>query len=416
MCVERSRSFKAARSFALFAGVAAFNTSYLLGQAAPPVPANPFKKAVAQPVMRLAAERPPVAPAANATATDWDEDGDEEEVERVAAEPIGARVNIMQMPISVERSIFGVGDLGGDDVRGELRLKKLLHDKLVLVRREFPDLNDVEIQRLEKAGLGDIKRFQDQVAALNAKHRETLWTDAAGRQELIIELPKLQYRMRGVHFFGNQSLLTKTLRVVVTKNQLTAKELPGEGHALNLPDGPPVPNGGFAIRQVQLADGKKAIALEHHPLQPPMPLIRGPRPQAPIPLVAIEMPQVRRPLPALSPLLKPVLRVDDKYYLKLSQLISDNLKPDLPIRNEQREPLLAMLRRTSKQVPQIPLFDPDVALCRISELPDEEYLTVLDAKQWKALQLRFEAAKGRQEKRIPGPMPPIPGTAPASPK
>jgi hypothetical protein len=385
MRMEWSQSLKSANSLALFVGIVAITTSDLLGQVAPPVPANPFRKAGAEPAVRRAQVRPQGAAAPNARASDWGED--EEEVERAAAGPIGAGVNIMQMPISVESSIFGVNDVGGN-----FRLKKVLRNKLDLIKREYPGLNDLEIDRLHIAGLGDIKRFQDQVAALNSKHQETLWTNDAGRQELFNEIPKMQHRIKGVHFFSNQSLLTKTLRVIVTKRQLTPQEIPGEGHALNLPEGPPVPNGGFAIRQVTLADGKMAIMLEHMDIQRPVPVARRP---------LLPVPKQQNPVP----------RLDDKYILKLSQLISNSLAPETPIRDEQREPLLVMLRRASKQVPQIPLIDPDVALSRLSQLPEKEYLTVLDAKQWKMLQRRFEAAEVRMEKLNQKPMPSMPDAA-----
>jgi hypothetical protein len=371
MRMERSRSLRATRRFALFVGMVAFNSTYLLGQVGQPAPANPLRNAVADPVIQRDEGRPEGVPAPHARASDWDEDEEivEAAVQRAAVAPMAFRLNL-QLPISVENSVFGV-----HDVDGGMRLKMTLHDKLGLIKREYPDLKVLDLRRLEIAGLGDIKRFQDQVAALDAKHEETLW-NGAGCQELLVELPKLQHRMHGIHFFGNQSLLTKTLRSIVTKNQLTAQEIPGVGPALNLPDSPPILNGGFAIMQVQLADGRKAIMLEHRQIQR-------------------QVPQVRLQLPAVARQQKqnPVLRSDDKYYAKLSQLIRDSLEPEIPLRDEQREPLLAMLRRTLKQGLLIPLHDPDVALSTLSHLPEKEYLTVLDAKQWKALQRRFEAAK-----------------------
>jgi hypothetical protein len=362
---SRSRS-NVARSCVFFI-VVTFHSFDLFGQVAAPQQPRLLKTVVSGPDARSVPHSDEDAPAPNDRKSIWDSDAEEQEADRVVAAP-DAGNQLTQPPISVENSIFGA-----DDVGGQHRLKRLLSDKLDQIKLEYPDLSTLAIERLKLAGQGDITRFQDQVAALSFKHQATGW-NTPGFQELFKELRNLNSRFESAVFFGNQSLLTKTLRTIVTQDHLTAQQIPGVCPALALPDTPPPLNRGIALRQIKLAEGRTVMVLEFRLL-----------------------PQVRAPQVPAQAIAGRALEI--KYYQRLAQLIVDSLEPEASIQLEQWDPLTAVLRMNLKPAFQIPFNNVDEALWHLSQVPEKEYMDVLNAKQWKVLARRFNAAKAEHEKR-----------------
>jgi hypothetical protein len=373
MFTEWSRSqSNVARNCAFFI-VVTFHSIDLFGQVAAPQQPRLVKTAVSGPDARSVAHSDEDAPASNHRNSIWDNEAEEQEADRVVAAP-DARNQLTQLPISIESSVFGA-----DDVGGHHRLKRLLYDKLDQIKLEYPDLNNLAIERLKLAGWGDITRFQDQVAALSFKHQGTGW-NTPGFRELFAELRNLNSRLESPLFFGNQSLLTKTLRTIVTKEHLTAQQIPGTSPALALPDIPPPVNRGIALRQIRLAEGRSIMMVEFRQLPQVVRPILKPLPQVPAQAIAGRALEI-------------------KYYQRLAQLIVDSLEPDASITLDQWDPLTAVLRMNLKPAFQIPFNNVDEALWHLSQVPEKAYMDVLDAKQWTVLKRRFEAAKAEHEKK-----------------
>jgi len=302
----------------------------------------------------------------------WDED---EPAPLPAGQVVGRRV---VLSVSVEHWIFGQEGTHGSDL-----LKSFLQQKLASVKREYEELEPSHLEKLALAGRGDIKRFEDQVAALKAKYPQNT-IDQVQLQTVLAEVQTLRQRLRSDQFFGNQSLLAKTLLALVVKQKLKPKLVaPADGRAMRSQLKVPNDNG-LLILGGPVAENLPVLGNKRLPN-----IIRF----NPIAIDVIELRGEDAQKPAVEPLR------DDQYYRRLIQIIITSFDPETPFRDEQREPLIALLRKVSQRTAQIRVDDPALTLYQLSKLPEEEFLSVLDRDQWNCLRRSFDKAKNELQKR-----------------
>ncbi|MDB5392035.1 MAG: hypothetical protein JWM11_7681 [Planctomycetaceae bacterium] len=268
------------------------------------------------------------------------------------------RVRRVLISVSIDHWVFGSEGTNGLEL-----LKAFLKQKLAAVKREYEELNKQQLEKLELAGRGDIKHFQERLAVLKEKYPQNN-IDQEKLHLLLAEVQVLRQQLQSDQFFGNQSLLTKALRALVVKERLVPKYVP--------------PAAGAAI-------------LNQNPRLLAVPFI------AQAPLRRMEVVKVPLRAPALVLQAAPVQLRDDEYYGKLMHVITTTFDPETPFRDEQKKPLVLMLRKASIRS-QIPLDAPDAILLRLAELPEGEYREILDPEQWNALRRQFEAVKLRNQK------------------
>lgn len=265
----------------------------------------------------------------------------------------GRRVMIS---VSIDHWVFGNEGTSGLEL-----LSAVLKQKLASIKREYEELKPDQIEKLELAGRGDIKHFQDRLASLKARYPQNS-IDQETLHLVLAEVQTLRQQLQSDHLFGNQSLLTKTLRAQVTTAHLTPKYAPKESPAVKLQRAA----NPFALPGRDRADGPIVDLL----------------PPVPVRATIIEAPAV-----------PPQLR-DERYYRRLIQAISTSFDPEVPLREEQMLPLVRMLHKASMRA-QIPLEEPDFILLRLEKLPESEYRAILDPEQWNCLRRQFDAAKLR---------------------
>jgi hypothetical protein len=287
----------------------------------------------------------------------WDEE------DEVAVAPEGQQpARRVMISVSIDHWIFGNESSQGPDL-----LNAFLKQKLAAVKREYEGLSSNHLEKLALAGRGDIKHFRDQVEQLKVRYPQNN-VDNQTLHVLLAEVQSLRKQLQADQLFGNRSLLSKALHAVVAKENLKPKYSDGALYFA-------VPNPGLAAgadqvekmiaKQVKLQDGVAQAAAN---------------------------------LRKAAPVEVPVFERDDSYFQTLIQAIAKTFDPDIPLREEQRQPLRQLLRQASRRS-EIPLKDPDVILSRLSELPEDDYQKFLDPKQLSCLKTQFAAAKSRLEDR-----------------
>lgn len=121
------------------------------------------------------------------------------------------------LSVSVEHWVFGQ-----EGSHGTALLKAFLQQKMAAIQREYTELNAANLEKLELAGKGDIKRFHDQVAVLKARYPQNT-IDQEQLHLVLAEVQTLRQRLHSDQFFGDQSILTKTLRLIVARKNATSK-------------------------------------------------------------------------------------------------------------------------------------------------------------------------------------------------
>lgn len=287
----------------------------------------------------------------------WDED--DEIVAAPEGQPQARRVMIS---VSIDHWIFGNESSHGPDL-----LNAFLKQKLAAIKHEYEGLSNGHLEKLALAGRGDIKHFRDQVEQLKLRYPQNN-VDNQTLHVLLAEVQALRKQLQADQLFGNRSLLSKALHAVVAKENLKPKYSDG---ALSFA----APNPGLAAgaNQVEKMIAKQVILQER---------------------LAQAAANLRKAVPDEVP----VFERDDSYFQTLIQSIAKTFDADIPLREEQRQPLRQLLRQASRRS-EIPLKDPDVILSRLSDLPEEDYQRILDPKQLGCLKSQFAAAKSRLEDR-----------------
>lgn len=286
-----------------------------------------------------------------------------DEADEVAAIPEGEQqARRVMISVSIDHWIFGNESVQGPDL-----LNAFLKQKLAAIKREYEGLSTDHLEKLTLAGRGDIKHFRDQVEQLKLRYPQNN-VDNQTLHLLLAEVQGLRKQLQADQLFGQQSLFWKSLRAVVVKENLKPKYSVGASKFAG-------PNSGSAPggdRENELIEVQNKLQENLDRLAPV-----GRRP------VAVEAPVFER---------------DESYYQTLIQAIAKTFDPDIPLREEQRQPLRRLLRQASKRS-EIPLKDPDVILSRLSDLPEEGFQSILDPKQLSCLKSQFAAAKSRLEDR-----------------